>query len=172
MFGDYLKQVRNSLNLTQNELAVRLNLADEEFRSLDVVTLSRWERGKTKPALAKCFRILRCLQTDLSEFYNLIPNPNETKLIDEFFKLRFERQFVRISSANYENKPKSQAELIIEHPLLLQDNDEVISNLRNFYETAKYIPNGLFDINLYDYQINRRAILKRFTTQDGVLIGH
>lgn len=31
MFGDYLKQLRNQLNLTQRELATKLNLANPEF---------------------------------------------------------------------------------------------------------------------------------------------
>lgn len=172
MFGDYLKELRLSLGLTQSELAVKLNLADEEFRSLDVVTLSRWERGKTKPTLAKCIRILRCLQLDLSGFYDLIPNPNETKLLDEFVQLRFHNRITKLSLLNYEAPQEPQLPLITEMPLLLKDDDKILCSLKAFYETANYIPKGLFDINLYDYQQNKRAIFKRFTTQSGQLIGH
>lgn len=172
MFGQYLKELRVSLGLTQSELAVKLNLADEEFRSVDVVTLSRWERGKTKPTLAKCLRILRCLQIDLSSFYDLIPNPNETKLLDEFIQLRFNNRVTKLSSLNYEAPQETQSALITEMPLLLKDDDKILCSLKAFYETANYIPKGLFDINLYDYQQNKRAIFKRFITESGQLVGH
>lgn len=172
MFGEYLKKVRHSLNLTQKELAIKLNLADEEFESLDVVTLSRWERGKTKPPLVKCLRILRCLQLDLSDFYNLIPNPNETQLTNEFFRIRFDNALIRVSSSNYELATKPLPQLIIEQPLLNEDNDRILDNLKAFYENADYVPRGLFNISLYDYHKNRRAMCKKFTTKDGKLIGH
>ncbi|MEZ8510192.1 helix-turn-helix domain-containing protein [Vibrio splendidus] len=172
MFGDYLKELRVSLGLTQSELAVKLNLADEEFRSLDVVTLSRWERGKTKPTLAKCIRILRCLQLDLSGFYDLIPNPNETKLLDEFVQLRFHNRITKLSLLNYEAPQEPQSALITEMPLLLKDDDKILCSLKAFYETASYIPKGLFDINLYDYQQNKRAIFKRFIKESEQLVGH
>ena len=172
MFGEYLKELRVSLGLTQSELAVKLNLADEEFRSVDVVTLSRWERGKTKPTLAKCLRILRCLQIDLSSFYDLIPNPNETKLLDEFVQLRFNNRVTKLSSLNYEAPQETQSALITEMPLLLKDDDKILCSLKAFYEMASYIPKGLFDLNLYDYQQNKRAIFKRFITESGQLVGH
>ena len=172
MFGDYLKELRVSLGLTQSELAVKLNLADEEFRSVDVVTLSRWERGKTKPTLAKCLRILRCLQIDLSSFYDLIPNPNETKLLDEFVQLRFNNRVTKLLSLNYEDPQEPQSALITEMPLLLKDDDKILCSLKAFYETASYIPKGLFDINLYDYQQNKRAIFKRFIKESEQLVGH
>ncbi|MFS1463019.1 helix-turn-helix domain-containing protein [Vibrio lentus] len=172
MFGDYLKELRLSLGLTQSELAVKLNLADEEFRSLDVVTLSRWERGKTKPTLAKCLRILRCLQIDLSRFYDLIPNPNETKLLDKFVKLRFDNRIVKLSSLSYEAYEKPQISLVTELPLLLKDDDNVLYKLKAFYKIAIHNPKGLFDINLYEYQQSKRAIFKRFTAQNDNLIGH
>ncbi|MFA0057116.1 helix-turn-helix domain-containing protein [Vibrio echinoideorum] len=167
MFGEYLKELRVSLGLTQSELAVRLNLADEEFRSVDVVTLSRWERGKTKPTLAKCLRILRCLQIDLSSFYDLIPNPNETRLLDKFEQLRFNNRVMKISSLSYEKPQEPQSALITEMPLLLKDDDKILCSLKTFYETAIYTPKGFFDINLYDYQQNKRAILKKFVTESG-----
>ncbi|MFA0510945.1 MULTISPECIES: helix-turn-helix domain-containing protein [unclassified Vibrio] len=172
MFGDYLKELRVSLGLTQSELAVKLNLANEEFRSVDVVTLSRWERGKTKPTLAKCLRILRCLQVDLSDFYELIPNPSETKLLDEIEQLRFNNRVTKLSSLSYEEPQEPQSTLITEMPLLLKDDDKILSSLKIFYETAIHTPKGFFDINLYDYQQNKRAILKRFITESGQLVGH
>lgn len=175
MFGDYLKELRLSLGLTQSELAVKLNLADQEFRSLDVVTLSRWERGKTKPTLAKCLRILRCLQIDLSDFYELIPNPNETKLADEFIKLRFDNRMMELSLLSYEAYQKPRISLVTELPLLLKHDDKILYKLKAFYKNVTHKPKGLFDINLYEYQQSKRAIFKRFTAQDNKadnLIGH
>ncbi|WP_394141855.1 helix-turn-helix domain-containing protein [Vibrio chagasii] len=172
MFGEYLKELRLSLGVTQRELAIQLNLADEEFQSLDVVTLSRWERGITKPTLSKCLRVLRCLKTDLSDFYTLIPNPNETKIFDEFAQIRFDNRLIKLSVLNYKAPEKTQVSTITELALLQQDNDEMLSILKTFFEASEYIPKGLFDVNLYDYQLQQRVVAKRFITKTGQLTGH
>ena len=56
MFGDYLKRLRTEAQLTQKELAVKLNLADPEFASIDSVTVSRWERNITSPNPVKAVK--------------------------------------------------------------------------------------------------------------------
>ncbi|EGQ8092877.1 helix-turn-helix domain-containing protein [Vibrio vulnificus] len=172
MFGEYLKQLRISLNLTQTELAAKLNLADTEFQSLDAVTVSRWERGKTTPTLRKCISVLRCLKVDLSDFYELIPAPKEATVLDEIFRLRFDNHLARLSSSSYEFPDEPQSSIIVEDRLLSKSNDSILDNLRAFYANSNYIPKGLFDIDLYDYQQSGRAVCKKFTTEDDQLKGH
>ncbi|WP_158134527.1 helix-turn-helix domain-containing protein [Photobacterium damselae] len=55
MFSNILKQHRDETGLTQQELVDNLNAYHSCFTKLDVVTLSRWENGKTLPPLKKQF---------------------------------------------------------------------------------------------------------------------
>ncbi|EHA1080030.1 helix-turn-helix domain-containing protein [Photobacterium damselae] len=55
MFSNILKQYRDETGLTQQELVDNLNAYHSCFTKLDVVTLSRWENGKTLPPLKKQF---------------------------------------------------------------------------------------------------------------------
>ncbi|EHV5551073.1 helix-turn-helix transcriptional regulator [Vibrio vulnificus] len=173
MFGEYLKQTREQLGLTQTELVTKLNLADEEFLSLDGVTLSRWERGKTTPSLSKCIRILRCLKLDLSDFYNLLPNPDEHEMFNEIAQIRFHSHLSKLSSSSYESTDQPDPTQLIERPLLMNDSDEVWNNLKAFYDQLGYTPPHLLDVNLFEYQKNKRAVCKKFVSnEDEQLMGH
>ena len=172
MFGDYLKKLRLSLGLTQSELTAKLNLADEEFSSLDVVTLSRWERGKTKPTLAKCFRVLRCLQNDLSDFYDLLPIPKKENIINDYLELRFNSSLAILASSSYKPLNSQQAQLIIKRPLLVRDDDPILLSLQSLYNNVSYLTKELLEINLYDYQENRRCLCHKFIKLDGEITGH
>ncbi|PAW11873.1 MULTISPECIES: hypothetical protein [Vibrio harveyi group] len=55
-------------SITRKELIALLQQAHyEEFKGLDVITLSRWLNGKVIPPLYKQFYIARCLDADLVE---------------------------------------------------------------------------------------------------------
>ncbi len=63
-FKDYLKKCREQYNLTQEELVRELFEFDEAlFGSLDNVTLSRWELGKSSPNVAKQIQTIKYFQT-------------------------------------------------------------------------------------------------------------
>lgn len=63
-FKDYLKKCREQYDLTQEELVQELFGFDETlFKSLDSVTLSRWELGKSNPNVAKQIRVINYFQT-------------------------------------------------------------------------------------------------------------
>jgi len=51
--GKLLSEARKQLNVTQKELVEKLSQDCDEFRSLNTVTLSRWETGTTSPSLNK-----------------------------------------------------------------------------------------------------------------------
>ena len=62
-FSNYLKQCREESGLTQEQLVHALYSFDiGHFRGLDTSTLSKWERGITKPSLARQVSILRYFQ--------------------------------------------------------------------------------------------------------------
>ncbi len=63
-FKDYLKKCREKYDLTQGELAQELSHFDEElFGSLDNVTLSRWELGKSNPNTARQIQAIKYFQS-------------------------------------------------------------------------------------------------------------
>ena len=55
-FNTYLKQCREKQNLTQEQLVQELYNFNDTFEGLDVSTLSRWERGATKPSIEKMLK--------------------------------------------------------------------------------------------------------------------
>ncbi|QCU91052.1 helix-turn-helix domain-containing protein [Thiomicrorhabdus sediminis] len=57
LFGQYLKQCREQIPLSQRQLVNRLNDYDDIFQSLDNTTLSRWERSINLPSLIKQTRL-------------------------------------------------------------------------------------------------------------------
>lgn len=61
-FNEYLKSCRDRHNLTQEQLVQELYNFDDAFAGLDVVTLSRWERGVSRPSLERQVRIVKWLQ--------------------------------------------------------------------------------------------------------------
>jgi len=63
-FNEYLKTCRTGNTLTQEELVHALYSFDTgHFKGLDTTTLSKWERGITKPKLAKQVSIIKYFQT-------------------------------------------------------------------------------------------------------------
>lgn len=70
MFGEILKNFRQKKGLTQIDIVSVLHLAHSGFDNVDNVTVSRWERGITKPTLVKKIRILRILGIDVSLLIN------------------------------------------------------------------------------------------------------
>ena len=61
-FNTYLKTCRESFGLTQEQLAQELYNFDEHFTGINAVTISRWERGITQPAMEKLKLILKLFQ--------------------------------------------------------------------------------------------------------------
>ncbi|NRB42626.1 MAG: helix-turn-helix transcriptional regulator [Pseudomonadales bacterium] len=52
-FCFYLQEKRKQLNLTQAQLAEKLQVFSSELNAVDAVTISRWERKKTTPSTYK-----------------------------------------------------------------------------------------------------------------------
>jgi len=63
-FNHYLKACRQRFALTQEELVAKLFTYDDVFSKLDVVTLSRWERGITHPNEQRQKLIIQSFQSN------------------------------------------------------------------------------------------------------------
>jgi transcriptional regulator with XRE-family HTH domain len=84
-FSDYLKRCREKYDLTQGDLVIELSHFDEElFSSLDNVTLSRWELGKSNPSIARQLRAVEYFQSrDDEDLVFPCFDESETEMIEK-----------------------------------------------------------------------------------------
>lgn len=66
-FSQYLQDMRNNNNFTQQQVIDHLLGVDIAFAKLDITTYSRWERGITAPKLAKQLMVVRAFGGDITE---------------------------------------------------------------------------------------------------------
>jgi len=136
---------RKYFNLTQKELVLQLSYFDDEFKALNIVTVSRWETGTTSPSLNKKFKILtflfqnKCLEN--SECKNIIRKCYEN-LHDSLHKV-FSKNYQYIIGNLPEQKGVSSYHFLslkgfehsreyIEHIVDI----ERASNVQNYYTTT------------------------------------
>lgn len=65
VFANYLKRLRSNRGLTQQQVIDYLSENDTSFRSLDITTYSRWERGVTTPKISKQILVARIYKDDI-----------------------------------------------------------------------------------------------------------
>ncbi|NOH81001.1 helix-turn-helix transcriptional regulator [Vibrio sp. RE86] len=65
MFGEIIKEFRTKNGLSQTEFVDAVQRSNDDFNNLDVVTLSRWERGVTKPHLTRQNELLDLIGVDI-----------------------------------------------------------------------------------------------------------
>ncbi len=164
MFGEYLKQLREEIGLTQKELATKLNLASTDFASIDPVTISRWERGTTAPTTVKAIRILRVLTTDLMPFLITLPSESGKGIFEEIVEYRFKSPWATLMSSSYDTQSKCNA--ITESPLLESDQDDYLTSLKHFFNSLSLDNKALFDIDLYQYQLDNKMVARKYTDEE------
>ncbi|NOI69854.1 helix-turn-helix domain-containing protein [Vibrio owensii] len=171
MFGEYLKQLREEIGLTQKELATKLNLASTDFASIDPVTISRWERGTTAPTTVKAIRILRVLTTDLIPFLITLPSESGKGIFEEIVEYRFKSPWATLMSSSYDTQSKCNA--ITESQLLESDQDDYLTSLKHFFNSLSLDNKALFDIDLYQYQLDNKMVARKYTDEESKeILGH
>ena len=90
-FGDYLNICRQEQNMTQLELVDSLLDFDECFKSLDSTTLSRWERGASKPSLSKQVSIIRYFSQVFTRIYPFIEKAERIAIEQSFCAVGFSK---------------------------------------------------------------------------------
>ena len=120
-FNEYLRQCRDHNDLTQEELAQGLYGFDiDNFGGLDTTTLSKWERGITKPKLSKQVRIIKYFQNMTGSALPCL-NTYTTSEIE-----------VLICKVGMKNLLGNSKELILNFPSkMIGADDLVVSQLRN-----------------------------------------
>ena len=93
MFGSYLKAIRTTLGLTQEQASIRLNLLGGDLANIDCVTFSRWERGITQPSLSRRVRVLRAFENNLLPYLCSLGLDSSLKDEVEQFELSLKQRY-------------------------------------------------------------------------------
>ena len=84
-FNEYLKSCRIKYSLTQEELVQELYNFSDSFQGLDIRTLSRWEKGSTRPTAAKQVTIIELFQKHSTHIFPCFYN--QEKVEDELCRV-------------------------------------------------------------------------------------
>ena len=119
-FNDYLKKCREQYSLTQEELVLELSNFDEAlFGSLDNVTLSRWELGKSSPNVAKQIRAIHYFQTKDDLIFPCF-DETESEMIEK-----------HICKADMLNLPGKNRSLILNFPSSISLDELTVRQLKD-----------------------------------------
>ncbi|MGR5448055.1 helix-turn-helix domain-containing protein [Vibrio jasicida] len=116
-FAIYLKNIRAEKDLTQQEMIDYLMTVDSTFSKLDITTLSRWERGTTKPKLSKQLMVARAFHSDVALLIDSEVEPSSadslayTKMIERH-RNPYDRQSEQVTMKDFHS--------LIEEPELLR----------------------------------------------------
>ncbi|WP_130538312.1 helix-turn-helix domain-containing protein [Thiomicrorhabdus indica] len=94
-FNDYLRICREHQNLTQSELVTALCVYDKTFESLDTNTLSRWERGVSKPSLSKQTLLVHYFSESFDRIYPFIEQAERIEIEKSFCAIGFSKMLGR-----------------------------------------------------------------------------
>lgn len=177
MFGLYLKEARLMKGLNQSKTAALLNLSGGDLCNIDVVTLSRWERGVTTPKPSRRIRVLRALKNNLmsylTEISKTVSSDGRAYQFDYCLKARFESATAVQSRLNYVGNIEASIGDIHEHNVNKSNLNEFLVAIDNFY--AQY-PNDKFienisNLDLLLFQESGRGRML-FYKSDNMMLGH
>jgi len=97
-FADLVIERRKKLNLTQKELALKLNVTDK--------AISKWERGKSLPDISLLSKLAEVLEISLLELMN------EDNAFVEELKQKNENTSNSLSDLNIETKHHQKYKII------------------------------------------------------------
>tara|TARA_Y100000588_G_scaffold394135_1_gene513028 strand:+ start:2420 stop:3343 length:924 start_codon:yes stop_codon:yes gene_type:complete len=155
-FSEFLKKVRNTRKLTQQEVIDLLIESDDVFSKLDLTTFSRWERGVTSPKLARQLLVARIMDEDVALLIDPEAKPAKKKVTN------FEQIRLRVRN------PYSSdvTPFTTHHYKSLSDQSALRNKLMTFHQD--YL--GM-NVNLSDFE-HPNLMLDVFIDSSGVLIGH
>lgn len=183
MFGEYLKKYRIANELTQNKAATKLNLLGGDLSNIDTVTLSRWERGTTKPTLSRSIRVLREFTNDLEPYLSEISHLQQQEIASknrvEHFDILMEEKYHSlnnlIAKANYQSTSTFEHNAICECPIVNPNDNDTVNSVLHFHEqtSSDYMKHGLSRIDFLSYCSQKRFIAYKYVDSiTGKLLGH
>ncbi|MFA0016040.1 helix-turn-helix transcriptional regulator [Vibrio lentus] len=172
-FSHLLRESRKKLKLTQKDFAAYINHLDDEFSSVDVVTINRWENNKVKPSNNKALKLLDCLGLDLyTTLKSFDSEDNEDSvLLEDFLRERFFSFQSRISSITKgEIEEGCDCQIM---PLMTDQNDKaVIDRIKLISQYTKVDPSALDTIDLFLYCSEIKAHGRKMVDVNGDIVSH
>ncbi|WP_299141278.1 helix-turn-helix domain-containing protein [uncultured Vibrio sp.] len=183
MFGEYLKKYRIANKLTQNKAATKLNLLGGDLSNIDTVTLSRWERGTTKPTLSRSIRVLRELTNDLEPYLSEVSRTQQQEVtyknrvaqFDTLMEDKYHSLNNLIARANYQSGTIYEHNAVCECPIGHPDDNQIVNSVLLFHEQTsdEYMKHGLSKIDFLNYCNQERFIAYKYVDSvTGELLGH
>ena len=169
-----LKEVRKELKLTQKIFAAYINQLDDEFNSVDVVTINRWENNKVRPSNYKALKLLDCLNVDLYATLQSFDSEegDDGSLLDGFLIERFFSFQSRIASVAKAEGSKENNSFDIQ-PLMTDQNDKkVVDRIKLISQYTKVDPSALDNIDLYLYYLEKKAHGRKMVNENGDIVSH
>ncbi|HAV1327694.1 TPA: hypothetical protein L3N00_004233 [Vibrio parahaemolyticus] len=174
-FGSYLKFLRRKLGLSQQQTSVMLNITNVELANVDVVAISRWERGIILPNHRRQIKVLRALTTDISPYITMLAKYKGINILnsdmEKYLNLRYNSPTAVISNISYEKK---SSDAYIEHKIKSTDK-EFVKEIVNFHRQISPSTKSNLDLfsltNIIDYMNDFRLFAFKYTINDE-LCGH
>lgn len=168
MFGKIIRTFRVNNGLSQTNFVDAVQKSNSNFNSLDVVTLSRWERGVTTPHLKRQNELLDLVGVNIFDVWEANDSQTVlTGLTNKFnnngyidMDMYVQTQVTTINSNNsfFLGKIKKLIDVIFEY-----EDNVLLSNLENLGLSRKAIIEKI--INQYSGELT-------LVTVNGQLIGH
>ncbi|QKI88408.1 helix-turn-helix domain-containing protein [Thiomicrorhabdus xiamenensis] len=152
-FGEYLRVCRERKGVTQSELVEELVAEDASFSSLDSTTLSRWERGVSKPAISKQTLIIRYFSRSFNRIY---------PFIGEMESLDIEANFCAMGFSKFVGRHRMVADFPVNQMDIkqLQVQDAVSSGMHMTALRKNYLViEGLYEFGL-DEDLHHRLAMQ------------
>ncbi|MCY9862482.1 helix-turn-helix transcriptional regulator [Vibrio coralliirubri] len=172
-FPHLLRETRKKLKLTQKDFAAYINHLDDEFSSVDVVTINRWENSKVKPNNYKALKLLNCLGLDLYTTLKCFDSEDneDNALLEDFLSERFFSFQSRISSITTGEIDEGCDCQIM--PLMTDQNDKaVIDRIKLISLYTKVDPSALDTIDLFLYCSEKKAHGRKMVNVNGDIVSH
>ncbi|MCX2791094.1 helix-turn-helix domain-containing protein [Vibrio sp. Sgm 5] len=153
MFGEIIRSFRKQSGLSQLDFVNALQKSSSNFDNLDVVTLSRWERGATKPHLNRQNEILDMLGVDIFDVWSAV---NDVNNLPDYTN--------RINNHGYFNESGvDEVELIVLNATNLDRLGEVLNLVNAIFE---YEENAV--LKAMEFQgLTRESIATKIINQHG-----
>ncbi|MFH0287522.1 helix-turn-helix domain-containing protein [Vibrio owensii] len=153
MFGEIIRSFRKQSSLSQLDFVNALQKSSSNFDNLDVVTLSRWERGATKPHLNRQNEILDMLGVDIFDVWSAV---NDVNNLPDYTN--------RINNHGYFNeRGVDEVELIVLNATNLDRLGEVLNLVNAIFE---YEENAV--LKAMEFQgLTRESIATKIINQHG-----
>ncbi|CAH6940857.1 Helix-turn-helix transcriptional regulator [Vibrio chagasii] len=168
MFGEIIKDFRIRNGLSQTNFVDVVQRSNSSFNNLDVVTLSRWERGITTPHLRRQNELLDLIGVNLFDIWD----SNDATVLTT-------RLMSKLNSNGYIN---TDAYSVPEFNVIGANNLYLLRNMSNLIDVIfEYEDNIILGL-LEKLGLSRRSIIEKIINQysgelilvtiNGQLIGH